>query len=96
MIELTRENLTVIKWKTDNPGGSPTHYGVVHYGTDPRDLDQTAKSPIRLNPDHSYTVFSVRMNGLKPEITYYYTVDSMGADGNDDGVKGSVRHFTSP
>lgn len=35
------------------------------------------------------------MNGLKPETTYYYTVDSMGADGND-GVKGSVRHFTTP
>ncbi len=96
VIELTRENLTVIRWTTDNPGGSPVHYGVLHYGTDPRDLDRTAKSPIRLNPEHSYTVFSVRMNGLKPGITYYYTVDSMGAEGNDDGVKGSVRHFTLP
>ena len=38
-------------------------------------------------------MFRVRMNGLKPETTYYYTVDSMGADGNDDGVKGSVQTF---
>ena len=95
-IELTRENLTVIRWTTDNPGGSPVHYGVVHYGTIPEDLDQTAKSPVRLNPDHPYTVFRVRMNGLKPETTYYYKVDSMAADGNDDEVKGSVQHFTTP
>ena len=62
----------------------------------PRKLDLTAASPIRLNPDHSYTVFRVRMTGLKPETTYYYTVDSMGADGNDDEVKGSIEHFTTP
>ena len=59
----------------------PVHYGVVHYGTDPGDLSQTAKSPIRLNPGHSVTVFRVRMDGLKPETTYYYTVDSMEACG---------------
>lgn len=96
VIEVTRENLTVVRWATDNPGGSPLHYGVVHYGTTPADLDQKAKSPIRLNPDHPYTVFRVRMNGLKPETTYYYTVDSMAAVGNDDGVKGDVGHFTTP
>ncbi len=96
VIELAMAHLTVIRWTTNNPGGSPGHYAVVHYGTDPMDLDQTVKSPIRLNPDHSHTVFRVRMNGLKPETTYYYTVDSMGADGNDDGVKGSVEHFTTP
>jgi cytochrome c peroxidase len=96
MIALSKEHLTVIRWTTNNPGGSPVHYGVVHYGTDPRKLSQTAKSPIRLNPGHSYTVFRVRMDGLKPETTYYYTVDSMEANGNDDGVKTSVRHFTTP
>jgi hypothetical protein len=41
---------TVIRWTTNNPGGSPVHYGIVHYGTDPKDLRQTAKNPIRLNP----------------------------------------------
>jgi len=96
MIALSKEHLTIIRWTTNNPGGSPVHYGVVHYGTDPRKLSQTAKSPIRLNPGHSYTVFRVRMDGLKPETTYYYTVDSMEANGNDDGVKTSVRHFTTP
>ena len=55
------------------------HYGVVHYGTDAADLNRTAASPIRLNPDHSYTVFRVRMDGLKPQTTYYYRVDSIEA-----------------
>ena len=34
---------TVIRWTTNNPGGSPMHYGIVHYGTDPKELSQTAK-----------------------------------------------------
>src|SRR5271169_5401469 len=96
MIELAKDDLTVIRWTTDNPGGSPVHYGVVHYGTDPKDISQTAMSPIRLNPDHSYTVFRVRIYGLKPQTTYYYMVDSMQATRNDDGVKSSVKHFTTP
>jgi cytochrome c peroxidase len=95
-IELAKQHLTVIRWTTDNPGGSPVHYGVVHYGTNPRDLSQIAKSPIRLNPGHSYTVYRVRVVGLKPDTTYYYTIDSTEPNGNDDGVKGSVQHFTTP
>ena len=95
-IELATEGLTVIRWTTGNPGGSPVHYGVVHYGTDPRNLRQTAQSPLRLNSGHSYTVFRVRIDALKPETTYYYTVDSVEANGNDDGVKSTLKHFTSP
>ena len=95
-IELTREYLTIISWTTNNPGGSPVHYGVVHYGTDPNRLTETAKSPIRLNPDHSSTIFRVRLDNLEPQTTYYYTVDSMQASGKSDGVKSSVKHFTTP
>jgi len=95
-IELAKAHLTIINWTTNNPGGSPVHYGVVHYGTDPHNLIETAKSPIRLNPDHSSTVFRVRLDNLKPQTTYYYTVDSMQATGKSDGVKSSVNHFTTP
>jgi len=95
-IELAKENLTIISWTTDNPGGSPVHYGVVHYGTDPNRLIETAKSPIRLDPDHSSTVFRVRLDDLKPQTTYYYTIDSMQASGKRDRVKSSVNHFTTP
>src|ERR1700694_481354 len=58
-IELAKEHLTIIRWTTNNPGGAPVHYGVVRYGTDPRNLSQTAKSPIRLNPAHPSLVFRV-------------------------------------
>src|SRR5438552_5307160 len=56
-IELSKEFLTIIRWTADNPGGSPVHYGVVHYGLDPENLSGTAKNPIRLNPSHASTVF---------------------------------------
>jgi hypothetical protein len=94
-IERTDPDLTIVRWTTNNPGGSPEHYGVVHYGTNPKDLTQTAKSPIRLNPGHSDTVFRVRIMGLQPRTTYYYTVDSMEADGKGDGVSGPVKQFTT-
>ena len=70
-IEMSKEFLTIIRWTCNNPGGSPEHFGVVHYGTDPRNLNMTAKNPIRLNPDHPSTVFRVRLNDLKPGTTYY-------------------------
>jgi len=95
-IELAKEFLTIIRWTTNNPGGSPVHYGIVHYGTDPKNLSQTAKNPIRLNPYHSSTVFRVRMDELKTGTTYYYTVGSMEANGKDDGVKSTVKQFTTP
>ncbi len=95
-IELAKEHLTIINWTTNNPGGSPVHYGIVHFGTDPNRLIETAKSPIRLNADHSWTLFRVLFDGLEPHTTYYYRVDSMEASGKSDGVKSSVNHFTTP
>ena len=87
---------TVIRWTTNNPGGSPVHYGIVHYGTGPKDLSQTAKNPIRLNPYHSSTVFRVHLYNLRPRTTYYYRVDSMEANGKRDGVTSPVQNFTTP
>jgi hypothetical protein len=94
-MERVDPDFAIIRWTSNNPGGSPEHYGVVHYGTSPKELSQTAKSPIRLNPTHSYTVFRVRMDDLKPGTTYYYTVDSIEASGKDDGVKSTIEHFTT-
>ena len=94
-IESASDGLTIIRWTSSNPGGSPEHFAVVHYGTD-RNLTQTAKSHIRLNQSHRYTVFRVRMSDLKPRTTYYYRVDSMDADGTSDGVTGPVKTFTTP
>src|SRR5260370_32058667 len=93
-VELAKEHLTIISWTTNNPGGSPVHYGVVHYGTDRNGLTETAKSPIRLNPDHALTVFRVRLDDLRAGTTYYYRVDSTQTSGESDGVTSALRHFT--
>jgi purple acid phosphatase-like protein len=87
--------LTVIRWTVSNPGGLPVHYGIVHYGTDPRHLSQTAKNPIRLNPYHSSTVFRVNLYDLPPKTTYYYTVESMDSSGKRDGGTGPIKSFTT-
>jgi hypothetical protein len=95
-IELARQNLTIIRWTTNNPGGDPVHYGIVHYGTNPQKLIETAQSPMRLNPDHASTVFRVRLDNLKTRTTYYYRVDSMEASGERDGVTSTLGHFSTP
>ena len=95
-IEMSKPFLTIIRWTTDNPGGSPEHYAVVHYGTDPKSLSETAKSPIRLNPDHASTVFRVRLDNLMPGTTYYYMVGSIEANGTADRTNSSVKRFTTP
>ncbi len=95
-LESSRPNLVIIRWTSNNPGGSPEHYGVVHYGTNPKDLSQTAKSPIRLNPGHTYTDFRVRIDDLPPRTKYYYKVDSMESNGKSDGVTSPVKQFTTP
>ena len=95
-LELAMDHLTIIRWTTNNPGGTDVHYGIVHYGTDPKDLSQTAKSPIRINRGHPETVFRVRMPGLKPQTTYYYKVTSTESTGKSDGVESAVNQFTTP
>jgi phosphodiesterase/alkaline phosphatase D-like protein len=94
-LELAESNSVIIRWTSNNPGGTDEHFGVVTYGTDPKNLTEIAKSHIRLNRNHLYTVFRVRVDGLQPRTTYYYTVDSMEGNGTRDGVKSPVRHFAT-
>ena len=93
-LERADSNFAIITWTSGNPGGSPEHYGVVHYGTNPKELNQMAKSPIRLNSGHSYTVFRVRMevhhmpetNGFaNPEALV--TTEWAAEHGRDQGVR---------
>ncbi len=95
-LEIAYDDTVIIRWTTTNPRGDDEHYGLVHYGTDPEDLSQTAKGHIRLNRAHPETMFRVRMVGLKPQTIYYYKVSSMGADGEGDGVESAVNQFTTP
>ena len=87
--------LTVIRWTVNNPGGLPVHYGVVHYGRDPKQLSETAKNPIRLNPYHSSTMFRVNLYDLPPKTTFYYTVESVDSSGKSDEVTSTVETFTT-
>jgi hypothetical protein len=94
MPERADDYLTIITWTCNNPGGSPNRLGVVHYGTDSKNLNQTAKSPMVLNQAHPTTVFRVRIQNLKANTTYYYTVDSEEeGTGRSDGVKSPVAQF---
>lgn len=95
-LEFAREDLAIIRWTSTNPGGDDEHLAVMHYGTDPKDLSQTAKSHIRLNRAHAETIFRVRVDGLTAQTTYYYMVTSMGADGESDGVQSPLSRFTTP
>jgi hypothetical protein len=94
-LELFSNNEAIIRWTSNNPGGTDEHFGFVKYGTDPHNLNLSAKGHIRLNRNHPYTIFRVRLEDIKPGATYYYTVDSMEATGQLDGVKSNVYHFTA-
>jgi hypothetical protein len=95
-LESAVDDMAIVRWTTTNPRGNDEHYGVVHYGTDPEDLSQTARGHIRLNRAHPETIFRVRLVDLKPQTTYYYKVTSTSASGQSDGVEGPVSHFTTP
>jgi Purple acid Phosphatase, N-terminal domain len=90
------DNSAFIRWTTNNPGGTDEHDGIVHYGTNPKELNQTAKTPNRLNRSHPDMIFRVRLPDLQPKTTYYYFVESAQATGKSDGVKSPVKSFSMP
>ncbi|HEY1472319.1 MAG TPA: fibronectin type III domain-containing protein [Candidatus Acidoferrum sp.] len=92
-LEIATDTLAIIRWTTTNPGGTDLHYGIVHYGTDAKNLIQVAKSPNRRNPSHPDMIFRVRITELNAHTAYYYTVESTGATGASDGVSSAVRTF---
>jgi phosphodiesterase/alkaline phosphatase D-like protein len=92
-LESTNESMAIIRWTSTNPGGTDLHYGVVHFGTDAKKLSEVAKSPNRRNPSHPDMIFRVRIAGLNPQTTYYYTVESTSATGVNDGVSSHTKTF---
>jgi len=95
-LELAHDDLAIIRWTSTNPGGSDEHFGLVHYGTDPKTLNKTAKSHIRLNRDHPFTTFRVRLDHLKSKTVYYYTVSSIDSNGRSDEATSAIAHFVTP
>jgi phosphodiesterase/alkaline phosphatase D-like protein len=92
-LESATDASAIVRWTGPNPGGTALHYGVVRYGTSASNLTEVAKSPNRRNPSNPDMTFRVRIMGLKPHTTYYYTVESVGATGVSDGRSGPVKTF---
>ena len=78
----------VVTWTT-NTGGS----SVVHYGTDANNLNQIAQAPYASGSND--TRHRVRITGLQPNTTYYFTVDSGEGQGTGTQAKSSVSQFVT-
>jgi hypothetical protein len=94
-LESATDNTAIIRWTADTAGGTATHYGIVRYGTDPKNLDQSARSPIRWNRIMPNMTYRVRLDQLAPGTTYYFTVDAAQADGIAMGLNGRIDRFTT-
>jgi hypothetical protein len=94
-LESATHNTAIIRWTANTARGTAKHYGIVRYGTDPTNLDQTARSPNRWNQSLPNMTYRVRIDGLTPGTTYYFTVDAAQADGIGMGLKSPVNRFTT-
>jgi hypothetical protein len=94
-LESATQNTAIITFTVDKGGGTRKHVGLVRYGTDPRNLDRTARSPIRVIRGLPNMTYRVRIGGLTPGTTYYYAVDAALADGVPFGLKSRVNRFTT-
>jgi hypothetical protein len=94
-LESATDRTAIIRWAVNAGGGTAKHYGIVHYGKDPSNLDRTARSPIRWNPQLPGMTYRVRIEGLNPGTTYYFTVDAAQADGVTVGPTSSPQSFTT-
>jgi len=93
--ERTTDTSAIIRWTASKVHGTSLRYGMVHYGTDPHALSQTAKSPNRFNQALPSTVFRVQINRLQPGTTYYYRVESVNALDIAEGPESPVAQFTT-
>ena len=94
-LERATDSWAIIRWTTNNIKGTSLRYAVVHYGTNPHDLGETAKSPNRWNPGLPYMIYRVQINHLKPGTTYYYRVQSQNALNVSVGPESAVDQFAT-
>ena len=94
-LESATDNSAIIRWTT-NTGSSLIEHSVVHYGTEPKNLNRRAESPNRWNQSLHYMIHRVSVMNLTPGATYYYTVESVRGDGTPLGGKSNaVNQFTT-
>jgi phosphodiesterase/alkaline phosphatase D-like protein len=90
VLEGTGDTWATVAWTT-NTGGST----VVHYGTDPNHLDQTAQAPYSDVESTQAQNHRVRLTNLQPGKTYYYRVTSAQGEGTGTAANAPVQQFTT-
>jgi hypothetical protein len=94
-LESATDNSAIIRWTT-NTGSSLIERSVVHYGTDPKNLNRRAESPNRWNQNLPFMIHRVYVASLTPRTTYYYTVESVRGDNTPLGVtSNTIKQFTT-
>jgi len=95
-LESSTDTSAIVRWTTNSIDGSTVRYGVVHFGLDPRDLSQIAKSQNRWNRGLPTMIYRVQVDNLEPGLTYYYSVETTDANGvSEGGVNSARRQFTT-
>jgi hypothetical protein len=94
-LESVTDTSAIVRWTTNNVAGTTVRYGVVHFGVDPRDLRQVAKSQNRWNRGLPSMTYRVAVDNLEPGLTYYYWVEFTDANGTSEGTDSAVRQFTT-
>lgn len=87
-IEYVGANSAEVAWTT-NTGGS----SVIHYGTDPNNLNQTAQESYQGSQNGQHATHRVLIKGLQPNTTYYFRVESAQGQGTGTAAVGQVRSF---
>src|SRR6266481_9989148 len=87
-VEHVDDNSAQVAWSTNAKSSS-----TVHYGTSASSLTQTAQAAWGGDTNKWSTVHRVKIQGLQPNTTYYYQVDSGQAQGTGTEAKGSVMSF---
>jgi hypothetical protein len=94
-LETSTDTSAVVRWTTNNVEGTTVRYGVVHFGVDPRQLSQVAKSANRWNRGLTSMIYRVYVDNLEPGLTYYYSVEFTDANGTSQGADSAVHQFTT-
>jgi hypothetical protein len=94
-LEISTDTSAIVRWTTNNFDGTTVRYGVVHFGVDPRDLRQVARSQNRWNRGLPSMTYRVAVDNLEPGLTYYYWVEFTDANGKSEGADSTVRKFTT-
>ena len=96
-LESSTDTSAIVRWTTNSVEGTTVRYGVVHFGVDPRQFTQVAKSQNRWNRGLPSMIYRVQVDNLEPGLTYYYSVETTDAKGvSEGGMNSELHQFTTP